>query len=109
MFAEHTLRRCGKLSPFNYAELSKTLPPVYFISQLPRIPLNVSSIIFWSSCAAGSICVLAIGSLYAFQVSKRKRWRREINNANDIIIDVPYVNLANESVKSPMVKFIPLE
>lgn len=109
IFAEHTLCRCGKLSHFNYAELSKPLPSIFFISQLPRTPLNVSDIILWSSCAVGSICVLTIGSLYGFQFSKRKRWMREINNANEIIIDVPSVNLTNESVKSPRVKFIPVK
>ena len=107
IFYEHTMRRCGQLTNFNYVEACRTLPPMYFINNLPRTSLNLTGIVTWSIFAVTFLLSAGLGALYVFQYSKRQRWVRENQQSNEIIIDVPYVNVTNKS--TPLVEFIPVK
>ena len=93
MFYQHTLRRCGTFNYYAYIQSCKTLPPVYFISKLPRTALNRPGIILWSSFGIGSIIVLSLGSLFLFQCWKRRRCLRENLPKDQVIIDVSHIDV----------------
>lgn len=93
MFYQHTLRRCGTFNYYAYIQSCKTLPPIFFISKLPRTSLNLPGIILWSSFGIGSIVVLSLGSLFLFQCWKRRRYLRENVPNDQVIIDVSHIDV----------------